>query len=52
VFGGTEYTSASSINSAPVEYNNSSGNWRFADVQIDGPCVVLVHAASGDASAQ
>jgi hypothetical protein len=35
--GGTEYASASSvIAGSPVEYNNSSGNWRFADVQIDG----------------
>jgi hypothetical protein len=35
--GGTEYASASSvIAGAPAEYNNSSGNWRFADVQIDG----------------
>ena len=34
--GGTEYADASSSLSAPTEYNNNSGNWRFADVQIDG----------------
>jgi hypothetical protein len=34
---GNEYASASSvIAGSPEEYNNSSGNWRFADVQIDG----------------
>jgi hypothetical protein len=31
------YASASSvIAGAPADYNNNSGNWRFADVQIDG----------------
>jgi hypothetical protein len=31
------YASASSvIAGSPAAYNNSSGNWRFADVQIDG----------------
>jgi hypothetical protein len=41
--GGTEYASASSvIAGAPAEYNNSSGNWRFADVQIDGTAIAPV----------
>jgi hypothetical protein len=31
------YASASSvIAGTPADYNNNSGNWRFADVQIDG----------------
>jgi hypothetical protein len=31
------YASASSvIAGAPADYNNNSGNWRFADVQVDG----------------
>jgi hypothetical protein len=34
--GGTEYAAASSTLTAPTEYNNNSGNWRFADVQFDG----------------
>jgi hypothetical protein len=34
--GGTEYAAASSSLTAPTEYNNNSGNWRFADVQFDG----------------
>jgi hypothetical protein len=35
--GGTEYASATSVVSgSPVQYNNNSGNWRIADVQIDG----------------
>jgi hypothetical protein len=35
--GGTEYASATSVAAgSPVQYNNASGNWRFADVQIDG----------------
>jgi len=34
---GNEYASATSvIAGAPVQYNNNSGNWRIADVQIDG----------------
>lgn len=35
--GGTEYASATSVVSgSPVQYNNNSGNWRIADVQVDG----------------
>jgi hypothetical protein len=35
--GGTEYASATSVVSgSPSEINNNSGNWRIADVQIDG----------------
>ena len=34
---GNTYASASSvIAGTPAAYNNSSGNWRFADVQFDG----------------
>lgn len=34
---GDEYASATSVVAgSPVQYNNASGNWRFADVQIDG----------------
>jgi hypothetical protein len=34
---GNEYASANSVvTGAPTQYNNNSGNWRFADVQIDG----------------
>jgi hypothetical protein len=34
---GNEYASATSVVSgAPVQYNNNSGNWRIADVQVDG----------------
>jgi hypothetical protein len=34
---GSQYASASSVLSGtPVQYNNNSGNWRIADVQIDG----------------
>ena len=34
---GNEYASATSVVSgAPAQYNNNSGNWRIADVQIDG----------------
>lgn len=34
---GNEYASASSVLAgAPAQYNNNSGNWRIADVQIDG----------------
>jgi hypothetical protein len=34
---GNEYASAKSVVAgAPVQYNNNSGNWRIADVQIDG----------------
>lgn len=41
--GGTEYASATSVLSgSPVQYNNNSGNWRFADVQIDGTAVAPV----------
>jgi hypothetical protein len=41
--GGTEYASASSvISGSPAEYNNTSGNWRFADVQIDGTAIAPV----------
>jgi hypothetical protein len=37
------YASASSvIAGTPSAYNNSSGNWRFADVQIDGTAVAPV----------
>jgi hypothetical protein len=43
---GNEYASATSVLSgAPVQYNNNSGNWRFADVQIDGSPVPLPAAA-------
>lgn len=39
---GNEYASATSVLSgAPVQYNNNSGNWRIADVQIDGSPVPL-----------
>jgi hypothetical protein len=34
--GGTEYAAANSSLTAPTEYNNNSGNWRFADVSITG----------------
>jgi hypothetical protein len=30
------YASATLVSGQPVDYNNNSGNWRFADVQIDG----------------
>jgi hypothetical protein len=30
------YASATLADGQPVDYNNNSGNWRFADVQIDG----------------
>jgi hypothetical protein len=41
--GGTEYASAASVVAgSPVQYNNASGNWRFADVQIDGTQVAPV----------
>jgi hypothetical protein len=34
---GTQYASATSVlTGAPVQYNNNSGNWRIADVQVDG----------------
>ncbi len=34
---GNEYASATSVLAGkPVQYNNSSGNWRIADVQLDG----------------
>lgn len=34
---GSEYASATSVVAgSPVQYNNNSGNWRIADVQIDG----------------
>jgi len=37
------YASASSvIAGSPAAYNNSSGNWRFADVQIDGTAIAPV----------
>lgn len=37
------YASASSvIAGTPAAYNNSSGNWRFADVQIDGTAAAPV----------
>jgi hypothetical protein len=37
------YASASSvIAGSPALYNNSSGNWRFADVQIDGTAIAPV----------
>jgi len=37
------YASASSVIAGnPAAYNNSSGNWRFADVQIDGTAVAPV----------
>jgi hypothetical protein len=36
------YASASSvIAGSPAAYNNSSGNWRFADVQFDGTLVAV-----------
>jgi hypothetical protein len=49
------YASASSvIAGSPADYNNSSGNWRFADVQIDGTpvplpasCWLLLFGAAG-----
>lgn len=35
--GGTEYASATlGSGGQPAEYNNSSGNWRIADFQVDG----------------
>lgn len=37
---GNEYASATSVVSgAPAQYNNNSGNWRIADVQIDGNAI-------------
>lgn len=33
---GTYAAASTVIAGAPAAYNNSSGNWRFADVQIDG----------------
>ncbi len=33
---GTYAGAASVISGTPTDYNNNSGNWRFADVQIDG----------------
>jgi hypothetical protein len=40
---GDEYASATSVLSgAPVQYNNNSGNWRIADVQIDGTAIAPV----------
>jgi len=39
---GNEYASATSILSGtPAQINNNSGNWRIADVQIDGTAVPL-----------
>lgn len=39
---GNQYASATSILSgAPAQINNNSGNWRIADVQIDGTAVPL-----------
>jgi len=43
--GGTEYAAATLVGGQPVQYNNNSGNWRFADVQIDGTPVPLPSAA-------
>jgi hypothetical protein len=43
---GNEYASATSVlGGAPVQYNNNSGNWRIADVQIDGSPVPLPASA-------
>jgi hypothetical protein len=40
---GSEYASATSvISGTPAQYNNNSGNWRIADVQIDGSAVAPV----------
>jgi hypothetical protein len=40
---GNEYASATSVVSgAPAQYNNNSGNWRIADVQIDGTALTPV----------
>jgi hypothetical protein len=40
---GNEYASATSLASgAPVQYNNNSGSWRIADVQIDGTAITPV----------
>ena len=38
---GNEYAAATSVASGgtPTVYNNNSGNWRFADVQIDGTVI-------------
>jgi hypothetical protein len=41
--GGTEYASASSVVSgSPTQYNDFSGNWRFADVSITGTAAAPV----------
>ena len=38
---GNEYASATSVLAgAPVQYNNNSGNWRIADVQVSGVSAV------------
>jgi hypothetical protein len=42
------YASASSvIAGSPAAYNNSSGNWRFADVQFDGTLAPVPLPAAG-----
>jgi hypothetical protein len=42
------YASASSvIAGSPAAYNNSSGNWRFADVQFDGTLTPVPLPAAG-----
>ena len=44
---GNEYASATSVVSgAPAQYNNNSGNWRIADVQIDGTAAPVPLPAS------
>jgi len=46
--GGTEYASATSVIGATAltQYNNNSGNWRIADVQVDGVSAVPLPGAA------
>jgi hypothetical protein len=45
---GTYASASSGIAGSPGDYNNNSGNWRFADVQIDGTVApVPLPAAAG-----
>jgi hypothetical protein len=48
--GDPTYTSATLVSGAPVQYNNSSGNWRFDNITINGTAITAAPEPSGAVS--
>jgi hypothetical protein len=45
-FGNNTYSSAASNNSTQTVYNNNSGNWRFANITVEGASIAVPEPAT------